>query len=184
MSRIPWDVAGCLHGNPDARPSLVVAAHTGPAATNEGIGHVGGVELKGYLKYFLNKLGWFYHLCFRLPLELHPAAADAGRSGGRHRGAAGPGHEQCDRRSEDLRAVHGVVRHQQTHVEQFFVYIRNVLRGDFGFSFSQYPASPMSSAHLSGGRSHCNFRRSSSAGLLATRSARWQPTSRGALTRS
>jgi len=96
--------------------------------------------LKGYRKYFLNKLGWFlitfvfaFILNFILPRLMpgDPVSAIVARL------AQG---------MSDARGVQAIYQ-QYTELfgtnrpmhEQFFIYVRNVLRGDFGFSFSQYP---------------------------------------------
>jgi peptide/nickel transport system permease protein len=96
--------------------------------------------LKGYQKYFLNKLGWFvvtfvcaFILNFILPRLMpgDPVAAIVSRL------AQG---------MSDARGVQAIYQ-QYTELfgtnrplhEQFFIYMKNVVRGDFGFSFSQYP---------------------------------------------
>lgn len=96
--------------------------------------------MKGYRKYFLNKLGWFlitfvfaFILNFILPRLMpgDPVAAIVARL------AQG---------MSDARGVQAIYQ-QYTELfgtnkpmsEQFFIYVRNVLQGDFGFSFSQYP---------------------------------------------
>ncbi len=96
--------------------------------------------MKGYQKYFLNKLGWFlvtfvcaFILNFILPRLMpgDPVAAIVSRL------AQG---------MSDARGVQAIYQ-QYTELfatnkpmhEQFFIYMRNVARGDFGFSFSQYP---------------------------------------------
>ncbi|MFP4343658.1 MAG: ABC transporter permease [Anaerolineales bacterium] len=96
--------------------------------------------MKGYRKYFLNKFGWFavtfvcaFILNFILPRLMpgDPVAAIVSRM------AQG---------MSDARGVQAIYQ-QYTELfatnrplhEQFFIYVRNVLRGDFGFSFSQYP---------------------------------------------
>ena len=96
--------------------------------------------MKGYRKYFLNKLGWFlitfvfaFILNFILPRLMpgDPVSAIVARL------AQG---------MSDARGVQAIYQ-QYTELfgtnrpmhEQFFIYVRNVLRGDFGFSFSQYP---------------------------------------------
>jgi peptide/nickel transport system permease protein len=100
----------------------------------------GGVALKGYQKYFLNKLGWFlitlvcaFILNFILPRLMpgDPVAAIVSRM------AQG---------MSDARGVQAIYQQytelfgtNKPMIEQFFIYVRNVLRGDFGFSISQYP---------------------------------------------
>lgn len=96
--------------------------------------------MKGYRRYFLNKFGWFavtficaFILNFILPRLMpgDPVAAIVSRL------AQG---------MSDTRGVQAIYQ-QYTELfgtnrplhEQFFIYVRNVLRGDFGFSFSQYP---------------------------------------------
>jgi len=96
--------------------------------------------LKGYRRYFLNKFGWFavtficaFILNFILPRLMpgDPVSAIVSRL------AQG---------MSDTRGVQAIYQ-QYTELfgtnrplhEQFFIYVRNVLRGDFGFSFSQYP---------------------------------------------
>jgi peptide/nickel transport system permease protein len=100
----------------------------------------GGVALKGYRKYFLNKLGWFsvtlvfaFILNFFLPRLMpgDPVAAIVARMA------------QGMTNTTGVQAIY----EQYTELfgtnlpmhEQFFLYMRNVLHGDFGFSFSQYP---------------------------------------------
>ncbi|MGC9521895.1 MAG: ABC transporter permease [Anaerolineae bacterium] len=96
--------------------------------------------MKGYRKYFLNKLGWFlitlvcaFVLNFILPRLMpgDPVAAIVARM------------------AQGLSDATGVqaIYEQYTELfgtnlpmhQQFIRYVRNVLRGDFGFSFSQYP---------------------------------------------
>jgi len=96
--------------------------------------------LKGYRKYFFNKLGWFlvtfvfaFILNFILPRLMpgDPVAAIVSRMA---QGMA------------DARGVQAIYE-QYTElfgtnkpiIEQFFIYVRNVLRGDFGYSISMYP---------------------------------------------
>lgn len=96
--------------------------------------------MKGYGRYFLNKLVWFlvtlvaaFILNFILPRLMpgDPVAAIVARM------AQG---------MSDTRGVQAIYE-QYTElfgtnrpiIEQFFLYVRNVFRGDFGFSFSQYP---------------------------------------------
>ncbi len=96
--------------------------------------------MKGYWKYFLNKLLWLlvttifaFILNFYLPRLMpgDPVAAIVARY------------------AQGMSNVTGVqaIYEQYTElfgtnkpmIEQFFIYVRNVFRGDFGFSFSQYP---------------------------------------------
>ncbi|MFB0535460.1 MAG: ABC transporter permease [Anaerolineae bacterium] len=96
--------------------------------------------MKGYLKYFLNKLLWFlvtfvfaFILNFTLP-RLMPGD---------------PVRAIVSRLAQGLSDATGVqaIYEQYTElfgtnkpiIEQFFIYVRNVVRGDFGFSFSMYP---------------------------------------------
>jgi peptide/nickel transport system permease protein len=96
--------------------------------------------LKGYWKYFLNKFGWFlitfvcaFLLNFTLPRLMpgDPVAAIVSRLAQGMSDATGV--QAIYQQYADLFATN-----QPMH-EQFFIYIRNVARGDFGFSFSQYP---------------------------------------------
>ncbi len=96
--------------------------------------------MKGYGRYFLNKLVWFlvtlvaaFILNFILPRLMpgDPVAAIVARM------AQG---------MSDTRGVQAIAE-QYTElfgtnkplIEQFWIYVKNVLRGDFGFSFAQYP---------------------------------------------
>jgi peptide/nickel transport system permease protein len=100
----------------------------------------GGAALKGYRRYFLNKLAWFlitfvfaFILNFVLP-RLMPGD---------------PVRAIVSRLAQGMTNATGVQTIYQQYVdlfgtnkpmlEQFFIYVRNVLHGDFGFSFSQYP---------------------------------------------
>jgi peptide/nickel transport system permease protein len=96
--------------------------------------------LKGYQKYFGTKLAWFsitfvfaFILNFILPrlMPVDPVAVITQRA---VRGMA------------DQTAIQKVYQQyadlfgtDKPMLEQFFIYIKNVVRGDFGFSFSQYP---------------------------------------------
>jgi peptide/nickel transport system permease protein len=96
--------------------------------------------LKGYRQYFLNKLGWFFVtfifafiLNFILPRLMpgDPVAAIVSRM------------------AQGMSNATGVQKIYQQYVElfgtnkpmleQFFIYVKNVAHGNFGFSFSQYP---------------------------------------------
>lgn len=96
--------------------------------------------MKGYTKYFGNKLAWFlvtlvfaFILNFTLPRLMpgDPVAAIVARF------------------AQGLSDATGVqaIYEQYTKLfgtdlpmwQQFFIYVRNVVRGDFGFSISQYP---------------------------------------------
>jgi peptide/nickel transport system permease protein len=96
--------------------------------------------VKGYRRYFFNKLGWFaitfvfaFLLNFMLPRMMpgDPVAAIVARQA------------QGMSNSTGVQAIY----EQYTELfgtnkplyEQFFIYVGNVLKGDFGFSFSQYP---------------------------------------------
>jgi peptide/nickel transport system permease protein len=100
----------------------------------------GGLALKGYRKYFLNKLGWFvitfifaFILNFILP-RLMPGDPVAGI---------------VSRLAQGMTNTTGVQAIYQQYselfgtnkpmIEQFFLYVKNVAQGNFGFSFSQYP---------------------------------------------
>ncbi|MDH7487594.1 MAG: ABC transporter permease [Anaerolineae bacterium] len=96
--------------------------------------------MKGYRKYFLNKLLWFlvtfvcaFILNFTLPRLMpgDPVAAIVSRLAQGLSDATGVQaiYQQYTELFGTNRPMH----------EQFFIYVRNVLRGDFGFSFSQYP---------------------------------------------
>ncbi|MCS6992966.1 MAG: ABC transporter permease [Anaerolineales bacterium] len=96
--------------------------------------------MKGYWKYFLNKLGWFvitfifaFVLNFTLPRLMpgDPVAAIVSRLAQGMSNATGVQaiYQQYAELFGTNRPMH----------EQFFIYVRNVFRGDFGFSFSQYP---------------------------------------------
>lgn len=96
--------------------------------------------MKGYWKYFLNKFGWFlitfvcaFLLNFTLPRLMpgDPVAAIVARLAQGMSDATGV--QAIYQQYADLFATN-----QPMH-EQFFIYVRNVARGDFGFSFSQYP---------------------------------------------
>jgi len=96
--------------------------------------------LKGYRKYFLNKLGWFlvtfvfaFILNFILPRLMpgDPVAAIVSRLAQGMTNATGV--QAIYQQYTDLFGTN------RPMLEQFFLYMRNVVRGDFGFSFSQYP---------------------------------------------
>jgi peptide/nickel transport system permease protein len=96
--------------------------------------------LKGYRKYFLNKLGWFlvtfvcgFILNFTLPRLMpgDPVAAIVARMAQGMSDATG-----VQAIYEQYTELFGT---NKPIIEQFFIYVRNVLRGDFGFSFSMYP---------------------------------------------
>jgi peptide/nickel transport system permease protein len=96
--------------------------------------------LKGYRKYFLNKLTWFFitFVCafllnFILPRLMpgDPVSAIVSRLAQGMTNATGV--QAIYQQYADLFGTNRPI------YEQFFIYIKNVLRGDFGFSFSQYP---------------------------------------------
>lgn len=96
--------------------------------------------MKAYRKYFLNKLGWFlvtfvcaFVLNFILPRLMpgDPVAAIVSRLAQGMSNTSGI--QAIYQQYADLFGTN------KPMIEQFFLYVRNVLRGDFGFSFSQYP---------------------------------------------
>lgn len=96
--------------------------------------------MKSYLKYFLNKFGWFaitfvfaFLLNFILPRLMpgDPVAAIVARFA---QGMSNTSGVQAI--YEQYTELFGT---DKPLLEQFFIYVRNVVRGDFGFSFSQYP---------------------------------------------
>lgn len=96
--------------------------------------------MKSYQKYFLNKLAWFlvtlvcaFMLNFILPRLMpgDPVAVIVSRLAQGMSNATGV--QAIYQQYTDLFGTN------KPMLEQFFIYIRNVMRGDFGFSFSQYP---------------------------------------------
>ncbi|MFZ5881713.1 MAG: ABC transporter permease [Chloroflexota bacterium] len=96
--------------------------------------------MKGYRKYFLNKLGWFaitfvfaFLLNFILPRMMpgDPVAAIVSRLAQGMSNTAGV--QAIYQQYADLFGTN------KSLLEQFFIYVQNVAHGDFGFSFSQYP---------------------------------------------
>jgi len=96
--------------------------------------------LKGYRKYFLNKLLWFlvtfvfaFILNFFLPRLMpgDPVAAIVSRLAQGMSNATGV--QAIYQQYVDLFGTN------RPMLEQFFLYVKNVAQGDFGFSFSQYP---------------------------------------------
>jgi peptide/nickel transport system permease protein len=96
--------------------------------------------VKGYQRYFLNKLGWFlvtlvcaFVLNFTLPRLMpgDPVAAIVARMAQGMSDATG-----VQAIYEQYSELFGTNR---PLIVQFFIYVRNVFRGDFGFSFSMYP---------------------------------------------
>jgi len=96
--------------------------------------------LKGYRNYFLGKVGWFlvtlvaaFILNFILPRLMpgDPVAAIVSRLA------------QGMTNTSGVQAIYEQYAEQfgtnKPMWEQFVLYMRNVFRGDFGFSFSQYP---------------------------------------------
>ncbi len=96
--------------------------------------------MKGYRQYFLNKLLWFlvtfvfaFLLNFLLPRLMpgDPVAAIVARLAQGMTNTTGV--QAIYQQYADLFGT------QRPMLEQFFIYVRNVVHGDFGFSFSQYP---------------------------------------------
>ena len=96
--------------------------------------------MKGYRKYFLNKLGWFlitlvfgFVLNFILPRLMpgDPVAAIVARMAQGMSNATG-----VQAIYEQYTELFGT---NKPIVEQFFIYVRNALQGDFGYSISMYP---------------------------------------------
>ena len=96
--------------------------------------------LKGYRRYFLNKLVWFlitavsaFLLNFILPRLMpgDPVAAIVSRLAQGMTNATGV--QAIYKQYVDLFGTN------KPMWEQFIIYIRNVVHGDFGYSFSQYP---------------------------------------------
>ena len=96
--------------------------------------------MKGYRRYFANKLIWFlitlvvaFILNFTLPRLMpgDPVAAIVARMAQGMSNATGVQaiYEQYTELFGINRPIH----------EQFFIYVSNALRGDFGYSISQYP---------------------------------------------
>lgn len=96
--------------------------------------------MKGYRKYFLNKLLWFFItlvcafvLNFVLP-RLMPGDPVAVITARVVQGMTSQtGIQQVYNQYAELFGTN------KPMLEQFFLYVRNALRGDFGVSFSQYP---------------------------------------------
>jgi peptide/nickel transport system permease protein len=100
----------------------------------------GGAALKGYRKYFSNKLGWFlvtfvfaFILNFLLPRLMpgDPVAAIVSRLAQGMTNATGV--QAIYQQYSDLFGTN------KPMLVQFFIYVKNVAQGNFGFSFSQYP---------------------------------------------
>jgi peptide/nickel transport system permease protein len=100
----------------------------------------GGAGLRGYLRYFSGKLVWFlitlvaaFLLNFILP-RLMPGDPVAGMMSRLAQGMTdATGVQAIYQQYADLFGTN------RPMLEQFFIYVRNVLRGDFGFSITQYP---------------------------------------------
>jgi peptide/nickel transport system permease protein len=96
--------------------------------------------LKGYRKYFLNKLAWLavtfifaFLLNFILP-RLMPGDPVAAITARLAQGMSNTtGIQKIYQQYADLFGT------QKPLLEQFFLYVKNVAQGNFGFSFSQYP---------------------------------------------
>ncbi len=96
--------------------------------------------MKGYRRYFLNKFGWFlitfvcaFILNFILP-RLMPGDPVAGIVSRLAQGMSNAtGVQAIYKQYTDLFGTN------RPMIEQFFIYVRNVFQGDFGYSFSQYP---------------------------------------------
>jgi peptide/nickel transport system permease protein len=96
--------------------------------------------LKGYWKYFLNKLGWFLItfvfaiiLNFILP-RLMPGDPVAAIVGKLAQGASNTtGLQKIYKQFADLFGTNKPI------TVQFYLYVINAVHGNFGFSFSQYP---------------------------------------------
>jgi len=100
----------------------------------------GGGALKEYRRYFLNKLIWFmvtlvsaFILNFILPRLMpgDPVAAIVSRLAQGMTNTSGV--QKIYEQYADLFGTN------KPMLEQFFLYMKNVMQGDFGFSFSQYP---------------------------------------------
>jgi peptide/nickel transport system permease protein len=100
----------------------------------------GGVRLRGYYRYFGKKFFWFFItfvaaflLNFILP-RLMPGDPVAAITSRVVRGIDSPSAiQQIYNQYAELFGTN------KPMLEQFFLYVRNVARGDFGVSFSEYP---------------------------------------------
>ena len=101
--------------------------------------------MKGYRKYFLNKAMWFiitfiaaFILNFVLPRLMpgDPIAAIAARMAQNSTNATGV--QAIYRQYVELFHTNEPI------LNQFFIYIQNVFKGDFGYSISQYPRTVIS----------------------------------------
>jgi peptide/nickel transport system permease protein len=96
--------------------------------------------LKGYRRYFLNKLLWFlvtfvfaFILNFTLP-RLMPGDPVAAITAKLAQGMSNTtGVQKIYEQYADLFGT------KKPILEQFFIYVKNVSQGNFGYSFSQYP---------------------------------------------
>lgn len=96
--------------------------------------------MKAYIRYFRNKLIWFlitlacaFALNFFLP-RMMPGDPVAGIVSRLAQGMTNTsGIQAIYQQYADLFGTN------KPMIEQFFIYLQNVFRGDFGFSFSQYP---------------------------------------------
>lgn len=96
--------------------------------------------MKEYRNYYLKKLGWFvvtlvvaFILNFILP-RLMPADPVAGIVARMAQGQSNATGVQAV--YEQYTELFGT---DKPMIEQFFIYVRNVFRGDFGYSISEYP---------------------------------------------
>jgi len=96
--------------------------------------------LKGYRDYYLKKLAWFivtlvvaFILNFILP-RLMPADPVAGIAARMAQGSSNATGVQAV--YEQYTRLFGT---DKPMIEQFFIYVKNVVRGDFGYSISEYP---------------------------------------------
>jgi peptide/nickel transport system permease protein len=96
--------------------------------------------VKAYRKYFLNKVLWFavtfvcaFILNFTLPRLMpgDPVAAIIAR--------LVQGQSESSGALEMYQRYTELFGTNKPMIQQFFIYVKNVFRGDFGFSFSQYP---------------------------------------------
>ncbi|MHC1739773.1 MAG: ABC transporter permease [Anaerolineaceae bacterium] len=96
--------------------------------------------MKGYRKYFLNKLLWLlvtavfaFILNFTLPRLMpgDPVAAIMARFAQGMSNTSG-----IQKIYEQYTQLFGT---NKPIIDQFFIYVKNVFHGDFGYSFSQYP---------------------------------------------
>ena len=96
--------------------------------------------MKGYRKYFINKGIWFaitfvcaFILNFTLPRLMpgDPVAAIIARMA--------QGQSNATAMTEMYIHYTELFGTNKPMIEQFFIYVKNVFHGDFGFSFSQYP---------------------------------------------